>query len=192
MATKTAPPRSRQTAEARRDTLVAVAVKHFARTGLHGTAVSAITDEVGITQPYAFSLFGTKKGLFIAAVEHGYDYLEETFRAAAEGAPEGERMSAMGGAYSALLADRDWLLLQQQANAACGDDEVRAVVRRRYAQLYQLVRELSGADQESLTRFFATGMLMNVAAAMDLPELLEGEGWLSACGRDAGAASPGA
>src|SRR5205085_6006846 len=150
MATRTAPPRSRQTAGARRDTLVAAAVKHFARTGLHGTAVSAITDEVGITQPYAFSLFGTKKGLFIAAVEHGYDHLEETFRAAAEGAPEGERMSAMGAAYSALLADRDWLLLQQQANAACGDDEVRAVVRRRYAQLYQLVRELSGADRESL------------------------------------------
>lgn len=192
MPAKTAPPRSRQTAEARRDALVAAAVKHFARTGLHGTAVSAVTDEVGITQPYAFSLFGTKKGLFLAAVEHGYDHLEETFRAAAAAAPDDERMMAMGEAYRALLSDRDWLLLQQQAYAACGDDEVRTVVRRRYARLYELVRELSGADAAALTRFFAAGMLMNVAAAMDLPELTEGEAWLSACDPEGAAASPGA
>jgi AcrR family transcriptional regulator len=191
MPTKPAP-RTRQTAEARRDTLVAAAVKHFARTGLHGTAVSAITDDVGITQPYAFSLFGTKKGLFLAAVEHGFDHLETTFRAAAAAAPEGERMTAMGSAYSDLLADRDWLLLQQQGYAACGDDEVRTVVRRRYGRLYELVRELSDADAAALTRFFAAGMLMNVAAAMDLPELVENEGWLSACDPEATAAPPGA
>ena len=179
--TASAPSRSRQTADARREALVAAAVKHFARTGLHGTAVSAITDEVGITQPYAFSLFGTKKGLFLAAVEHGFDHLEATFRAAADAAPDGERMSAMGESYSALLQDRDWLLLQQQGYAACGDDEVRTVVRRRYAQLYALVRELSDADPAALTRFFAAGMLMNVAAAMDLPELFEDEGWLEVC-----------
>ncbi len=193
MPPQTAATRPRQTAGARRDALVAAAVKHFAHTGLHGTAVSAITDEVGITQPYAFSLFGTKKGLFLAALEHGFDHLEATFRAAAAVAPEGERMAAMGDAYSALISgDRDWLLLQQQGYAACGDDEVRAVVRRRYAQLYTLVRELSGADPPALTRFFAAGMLMNVAAAMDLPELVEDEGWLSACDPEAGAGPPGA
>ena len=88
----------------------------------------------------------------------------------------------MGESYSALLADRDWLLLQQQAYAACSDDEVRDVVRRRYAQLYELVRDLSGADAGQLTQFFAAGMLMNVAAAMDLPSLVEGkEAWLEAC-----------
>ena len=181
--TATAPSRSRQTAEARREALVAAAVKHFARTGLHGTAVSAITDEVGITQPYAFSLFGTKKGLFMAALEHGFDHLETTFRAAAEAVPESERMAAMGESYSALLQDRDWLLLQQQGYAACSDDEVRDVVRRRYGQLYELVRDLSGADAARLTQFFAAGMLMNVAAALDLPSLVEGkEAWLEACG----------
>jgi len=191
--TATAPGRSRQTAEARRDALVAAAVKHFARTGLHGTAVSAITDEVGITQPYAFSLFGTKKGLFLAAVEHCFDHLDATFRAAAAAAPEGERLAAMGESYSALLGDRDWLLLQQQAYAACSDDEVRDVVRRRYARLYELVRDLSGADAARLTQFFAAGMLMNVAAAMDLPELVEGkEAWLSACDPEAAAGPPDA
>lgn len=191
--TATAPSRSRQTADARREALVAAAVKHFARTGLHGTAVSAITDEVGITQPYAFSLFGTKKGLFLAALDHGFDHLETTFRAAGEAVPESERLPAMGEAYSALLADRDWLLLQQQGYAACSDDAVRELVRRRYAQLYELIRDLTGADAGRLTQFFAAGMLMNVAAAMDLPSLIEGkEAWLTVCDPEAGAAPPDA
>src|ERR671936_1306549 len=94
----------RQTASARREALIDAAVEHFAQTGLHGTAVSAITDEVGITQPYAFSLFGTKKGLFLAAVERGCDRIEETFRAAAANAGEEGPLAAMGAAYGELMS----------------------------------------------------------------------------------------
>jgi AcrR family transcriptional regulator len=173
---------TRQTASARREALIDAAVRHFAQTGLHGTAVSAITDEVGITQPYAFSLFKTKKGLFLAAVERGFDRVEETFRAAADGAgPEGA-FDAMKESYGAVLADRSLLLLQLQAYAASGDDEVRDLVRRRYAQLYELVRDLSGGDtRDELTQFFAVGMLLNVAAALDLPQLLIDDTWLADC-----------
>jgi len=174
-------PRIRQTAPERREALVEAAVEHFGQTGLHGTAVSTITDAVGITQPYAFSLFGTKKGLFLAAVERSCDRIAETFRAAAAGAGEDGPLAAMGAAYGALLSDRSLLLIQLQSYAACGDDEVRAVVRRRYAQLYELVRELTGADRLELQGFFATGMLLNVAAAMDLPELLFDETWMNDC-----------
>jgi AcrR family transcriptional regulator len=175
------PPARRQSAAERREALVDAAVDHFAMTGLHGTAVSAITDDVGITQPYAFSLFGTKKGLFLAAVERSFDHVEETFRAAAaQPHPDGP-LKAIGQAYGALLADRPWLLIQLQAYAASGDDEVREVVRHRYAQLYELVRDLSGADRDELTSFFATGMLLNVAAALDLPGLLLDDTWLADC-----------
>ena len=180
MATKTAS-RTRQTAPERREALVEAAVDHFAQTGLHGTAVSAITDQVGITQPYAFSLFGTKKGLFLAAVERGCDRIEETFRAAAAGAGDDGPLAAMGAAYGELLSDRSLLLMQLQGYAACGDDEIREVVRRRLAVLYALGRELSGADRLELQGFFATGMLLNVAAAMDLPELLSDETWMKDC-----------
>jgi AcrR family transcriptional regulator len=173
--------RKRQTADARREALIDAAVKHFAQTGLHGTAVSAITDEVGITQPYAFSLFGTKKGLFLAAVERGYDRVEELFRTAAAEAGADGAFDAMKESYGAVIADRPMLLMQLQGYAASGDDEVRAVVRRRYAQLYDLVRELSGADREELTQFFAAGMLLNVAAALDLPDVLLSDTWLEDC-----------
>ena len=173
--------RTRQTAPERREALVEAAVEHFGQTGLHGTAVSAITDAVGITQPYAFSLFGTKKGLFLAAVERSCDRIAETFRTAAAGAGDEGPLVAMGAAYGQLLSDRSLLLIQLQSYAACSDDEVRAVVRRRYAELYELVRDLSGADRLELQGFFATGMLLNVAAAMDLPELLFDETWMKDC-----------
>src|SRR3954449_9330892 len=162
---------TRRSAGERRAQLVEAAVEAFAQTGLYGTAVSAITDRVGVTQPYAFSLFRTKKGLFLAAVEHGFDHLERTFRAAAQGRHGDDALQAMGDAYGALLADRTWLLLQLQAYAACADDDVRELVRRRYAAVYALVAELTGAEPMVLHGFFAQGMLMNVAAAMDLPQL---------------------
>jgi AcrR family transcriptional regulator len=171
----------RQTASARREALIDAAIEHFAQTGLHGTAVSAITDDVGITQPYAFSLFGTKKGLFLAAVERGFDRVEQTFRDAAANAGQEGAFHAMKESYAAVLADRSLLLIQLQAYAASGDDDVREVVRRRYAELYELARELSGASRDELTEFFAAGMLLNVAAALDLPELLLSDTWLADC-----------
>jgi AcrR family transcriptional regulator len=183
------PAPARRSAGERRGQLVAAAVPAFAATGLHGTAVSSVTARVGVTQPYAFSLFGTKKGLFLAAVEHGFDHLAATFRRAASGRSGDEALQAMGEAYLGLLDDRDWLLLQLQAYAACADEEVRDLVRRRYAGLYALVGELSGAGHERLRGFFAQGMLLNVAAAMDLPEVAEaGDGWLERCGAEPTAA----
>ena len=44
--------------------------------------------------------------------------------------------------------------------------------------MYEIVRELTRADEEELTRFFAVGMLMNVAAAIDMPELVPEKEWL--------------
>jgi AcrR family transcriptional regulator len=162
----------RQTSDARRDALIKAAVVAFARSGLHGTAVSEVTSAVGITQPYAFSLFKTKKGLFLAAIEYCFDRVSDAFRRAASTAPLGERLPAMGHAYAELLADRDTLQFQLQCYAASGDDEVRETVARRYHALFELVQELGGVDEESARAFLATGMLCNLAVTLDLDDLL--------------------
>jgi AcrR family transcriptional regulator len=169
----------RHSAAERRRALIEAAVHFFAQAGLHGTAVSAVTEAVGITQPYAFSLFRTKKQLFLAAVEHGFDQTEQVFRDAADGLAPAERLAAMGQAYIDLLDQRDVILLQLQAYAACGDEEVRATVRRRYAGVYRLVRELSGAEADDVRRFFSEGMLLNVVAATGLPLVDGDDAWLS-------------
>jgi AcrR family transcriptional regulator len=171
----------RSTAGERRRQLIEAAVPAFAAKGLHGTAVSEVTDRVGVTQPYAFSLFGTKKGLFLAALGHMHDHIETTFRAAADGLEREAALEAMGEAYVALLQDRDWLLLQLHGYAACSDEQVRSCMRERWVRLGALVRELTDADDLQLRTFLADGMLLNTAAALDLPMLAEqGCGWLDA------------
>ncbi len=179
--------RTRSTAEERRAQVVEAAVREFAVGGLEGATTQAIAARAGISQAYVFRLYGSKKELFLAVVEHGFDRVAEAFRAAvadvADPSPAA-RFTAMGDAYRRLLQDRDLLLVQLQAYAASSDADVRDTVRRCYADLWQLVTRLSGARPEQVYGFFATGMLLNVAAAVDLPDLVDPTScarWCAAC-----------
>jgi AcrR family transcriptional regulator len=170
-------PKRRMSADERRAAVLEVAVAEFARTGLHGTSTEKIAAGAGISHPYLFRLFRTKKELFLECMHVCHARLHETFTRAADGAAEGERLEAMGRAYVDLLADREMLQLQLQMYAACADPEVRAVASKGYAELWQLVGRLSGAAEDDVRAFFATGMLLNMAAAMDLPEIAGHPGW---------------
>jgi AcrR family transcriptional regulator len=181
--------RRRVPAAERREEMISAAVHEFARGGLHGTAVGSIARRVGVAQPYVFSLFSSKRELFLAAVEQSFDRIADTFRRAARDHRAGrapaqceDALQAMGLAYMELLArDRDCLMLQHQSYAACGNDElVRARVRHRFAELVDLVRELSGADTERLDEFFRRGMALNVAAALGVEELSVQCPWVAA------------
>jgi AcrR family transcriptional regulator len=171
----------RHTADERREQVLEAALGVFAAHGLHGTSTETIAERAGISQPYLFRLFGTKKGLFIACARRCMERTRETFRQAAERDGPEPVLGRMGKAYIALLEDRELLLAQLQLQAACGDDEIRAVAREGYGELYREVERLSGADEDEVRLFFATGMLLNVAAAMDLPELLHDESWMKDC-----------
>ena len=56
----------RMTADQRREMLVEAAVAEFGHSGLHGTSTEVIAARAGISHPYLFRLFGTKKNLFLA------------------------------------------------------------------------------------------------------------------------------
>ena len=167
----------------RQQTIVEAAMREFAMGGLHGVSVEVIAKRVGVSQPYLFRLFGTKKELFIAAVRGGFEQTLRTFMdAAAETAEDADAeavLKTIGAAYKRLLEDRTLLLLQMQSYAACSDPEIREVVRGEFARLYRFVSRASGAPEETVRGFFAEGMLMNVAAAMDLPSLKEE--WARVC-----------
>jgi AcrR family transcriptional regulator len=173
----------RQTAGARREAILDAAVPEFAAHGLHGTAVEAIARRAGVSQPYVFRLFGTKKALFLAAVERGNDRVIAAFRNAAAEAERngGDLFAAMGLAYVGLLADREELLLTMQSFAACGDPEVAELVRRRFGEVTTLVAGTPGATDELVRAFIAEGMLLNVAAAIDLPAVAHQEEWVRLC-----------
>jgi hypothetical protein len=80
-------------------------------------------------------------------------------------------MTAMGQAYVGLLADRNALLVQLHSHAACDDPTIRDEMRRGFARLVDLVERETGADPEAVRRFFASGMLLNVLAAMRAEEV---------------------
>ena len=150
-------------------------MREFAEKGLHGASTDAIATAAGISQPYLFRLFGTKKELFVLAVERCFVETHETFLAAGTGKQGDDALRAMGESYLDLLADRSRLRLQLQAYAACDDPEIRTVVRAQYGQLVEMVERVSGASTADVARFFATGMLLNVIAAMNLHD--EPEAW---------------
>ena len=99
--------RHRMSAVERKEEILEAAVAEFAVKGLHGTSTEAIAKRAGVSQPYLFRLFGTKKGLFIEAVERGFDRIQHMFgEAVAEAGPAWEaRMAAMGDRYFALLGE---------------------------------------------------------------------------------------
>jgi AcrR family transcriptional regulator len=162
----------RRSAEERRDEILEAAQLEFAERGL-GASTEEIARRAGISQPYVFRLFGSKKDLLRAIVARCLRETLEVFQRAAEGKRGEEALKAMGEAYRDLLADRTRLRAQMQAYAACDDREIRDVVRAGFGDIHAYVERVSGADPATVSRWFAKGMLLNVIASMDLMSLDE-------------------
>ena len=164
----------RKTAEERREAVLDAALEEFALHGLGGASTEAIAAKAGISQPYVFRLFGTKKELFKAVVARCFRATLEVFQRAAEGKRGAEALEAMGEAYqTVLLRDRVYLKAQMQAYSACDDPEICEVVRNGYGDLVAYAERVSGAPPAEITQFFAAGMLLNVLAAMGLQDAAE-------------------
>jgi AcrR family transcriptional regulator len=167
----------RQTAEQRRIEITAAAAIEFGRRGLEGATTDRIAERAGVSQPYVVRLFGTKKALFLTVANSAFERIADGFRNAVKGETVEERLESMALAYLQLLQDRDELALQLQLYAAATDPEIRACVATRFAQLHELCAELSGAEPQRLRQFMAQGMLCNVAAALDIPQIAYDENW---------------
>src|SRR5919197_505939 len=160
-----AEPRTRKSAEERREEILAVAIRHFAEGGYHGTSTEAIAREAGISQPYLFRLFRTKRELFLACCDRAHE----------------ERLHHMGKAYvEKLLPDRHAILMQMQGYVASAEPEIQAHVRENFGRIVAEVSRLSGAPPEKVWTFFSHGMLLNVTAALDLESIAGESEWASA------------
>lgn len=171
---------ARMTADERRETVLRAAIVEFSKGGLAGTSTEAIARRADISQPYLFRLFGTKKELFCAAVERTFERAQAILIGAAGDRRGEEAKMAMGEAYRRFLADRTLLLTQMHAYAACHDDDVRRVTQSCFGKLWLAVADTTGLDDDRLIEFFGHGMLLNVAAAMDLPAAIDLP-WVRAC-----------
>ena len=160
---------TRLTAAERREAVLDAALIEFAEHGLHGTSTDAIARRAGISQPYLFRLFGTKKELFKATAARCFRQTLDMFQRAAEGKRGEEALHAMGQAYvEEMLSDRPRLRAQMQTYVACEDAEICEVVRNGYGDLVAYVERVTGLPTEEVARFFAVGMLLNVMSSMNL------------------------
>ena len=166
----------RQSAEVRRAAVLNAAIVEFARSGYAGTSTDAIAARAGISQPYLFRLFGTKKELFVATLGIVSTRIEDAFTAAADGLEGEEAMAAMGMAYLELLQDPDLLQVQLHGFvAAAADPDIAAACQETFRRLWRLVETSARAEPEAIREFFAQGMLCSVIAAIDLRSV--GEAW---------------
>jgi AcrR family transcriptional regulator len=164
----------RQSADVRRASILRAAIVEFARSGYAGTSTEAIASRAGISQPYIFRLFGTKKDLFIATYDAVTAAIEDAFVAAADGLTGEDAMGAMGLAYLELLQDPDLLQVQLHGfAAAAADPDIARACQETFRRLWRLVRETTQVEGAELRDFFAQGMLCSVIAAIDLRSVAE-------------------
>jgi AcrR family transcriptional regulator len=160
---------SRQTADERRTSVLAAAISEFARSGYAGTSTEAIARRAGISQPYLFRLFGTKKDLFVATYDLVGDRIIRGLTSASEGLVGEEALSAMGTAYVELMQDPELLQVQLHGFAAApSDPDIARSCRRTFEVLAEMVKERTDLTDDELRQFFAMGMLLNVMSAIDL------------------------
>jgi AcrR family transcriptional regulator len=157
----------------RRSQVLEIAAPEFADRGLHGASIEAIAHQAGITQAYVFRMFGTKKALFLELVGAAFDRFSDGMAQAAQGTGGLEALALMGERYYQSLTGRTTLLLQLQGLAACGDREVRELVRARMGRMWDTVADTTGLDPVTVKSFLAFGMLLNNVAALDVDGLDE-------------------
>ncbi|WP_344266688.1 TetR/AcrR family transcriptional regulator [Actinomadura napierensis] len=161
----------RMSAEERREMAIKAAMAEFARGGYDGTSTAAIAERVGVSQPYMFRLFPTKRALFLAAIDRCFVDIEDLLRDAAGGRRGTAATAEMAEAYRRILKEDPHLLrfqLQIYA-AAVGDEEIGRIGHARWARLWRLVADVSGAEPAEVTRFMSVGMLVNVLTAFQVP-----------------------
>lgn len=178
----------RQKAPERREAILLAAIEEFAQYGYYGGSTERIAEEVGISQPYVQRLFGTKKALFITALQRVCDDIVGAWqRALADlrdnhhGNPTAEeRMAAIRPAYYQFVRDVSGLRLVLQASAAAADDDIREHLKTRMSDMFHWVRMATGADYETIQTFWAQGMMLTVAASIGVTQDVNESEWARA------------
>src|SRR3954452_5427135 len=90
---------TRLSAAERREAILDAAQIEFAERGWAGASTEDMGRRAGMSQPYLFRLFGTKKELFKATVARCLRETLEMFQRAAEGKRGEDALKAIGQAY---------------------------------------------------------------------------------------------
>lgn len=156
----------RSTATQRRTQAIASGMRVFADQGPTTAAMQRVADEIGVSQPYVFRLFGSKQAFFLACLDELEGRVREVFRRAAA-TSRGDPLRAMGDGFRDLVADGVVSGLWLQACAvARGDQAVAARCRSLISGVLADAERSTGAAPEDLARFLANGALVVLLQAL--------------------------
>ena len=167
----------RHSADERRRLVIDAASREFAAFGLYGATGESISYRAGISHPYLLRLFGSKKELFRTVIERTFEDLTAGLVERVNGGAPEASTTALEREIQQVLEQGERSALLLQFLAACGDDEIRPVVRRRFAELYQQLASLSGGDEAELKEMFERVVFRSATAALRLPEIAGREPW---------------
>jgi AcrR family transcriptional regulator len=174
----------------RREAILDAAVEEFAAHGYEEATTAGIAARAGISQPYVFRFFPTKKELYIAVIDRSASRILTTWEAAVP-EPGESRLSALGRTYVGMLpSHRKELMVKFAAYGSAHDPEIAAVMRHHLARIYRFVahqaeRDGSAEPYKDAIQFVARGFFINAAMTIGLESALSPEEWEPVCGRQA-------
>lgn len=172
----------------RREAILDAAVEEFAAHGYEAATTAGIAARAGISQPYVFRFFPTKKELYVAVIDRCSARILATWEGAVP-QPSETRLQALGRTYVEMLpAYRKELAVKFAAYGSAHDPEIAGVMRHHLARIYRYVvhqaeRDGSETPHEDAVQFVARGFFINAAMAIGLESALGPEEWLPLCGR---------
>jgi AcrR family transcriptional regulator len=178
----------RLSAAERREGILDAAVDEFAAHGYDGATTGAIAARAGISQPYVFRFFPTKKDLYIAVIDRATSRILHGWETAAPLAGE-SRLTTLGRAFVETLPERrNELMVKFGAYAYAHDSEIAAAARHHLARIYRYValqaeRDGSGAPYHDAVEFVGHGFFIYGAMASGLESVLTPEEWMPVCGK---------
>ena len=163
----------------RRAEIVSAAIEVFAQIGYFRATTAQVAERASISQPYIFRFFATKEALLLTALEVSWTRIIEAFRQVVQSAaPERLELELIEAYERILVSHRHETLLQMQAQTI-QEPSIRDAMRGGFREVRHLVLEAFRAagipnPEERTLLFLAKGMLCNISAALELPELMEG------------------
>lgn len=179
----------RMGAAERRESILDAAVEEFATHGYEGATTAGVAARAGISQPYIFRFFPTKRDLYIAVVDRSTSRILQTWENAVPAAAE-TRLEALGRTYVETLPERrKELMVKFAAYGYAHDPEIAGAMRHHLARLYRYVahqaeRDGSETPYEDAVRFIARGFFINAAMAIGLESELGPDEWFAVCGKN--------
>src|SRR3982751_5355065 len=135
----------------RREQLMEVATKLFARNGYEATTTAAIAEMAGVTEPILYRHFKSKQELFVAIVkavsDRTFRHWEEVIKGVDDPAEQIRRVASEMPQHMEKLADAYHVL--HGALATSRDKKVLAVARDHYAQIEKFFAKIVSDGQKA-------------------------------------------